>query len=94
MLSTTALVVTLLILLLVGIASIWNGWRGVRLTPEYAGGIVAGMGIGLVICPFLVMNLGVELSQLLWPGVFVFYSGAGLALYAQSRAARGKLLKL
>jgi len=86
----TTTVAIVLIALLFGFGGNLWGSR-VKLTPEYVAGIIAGIGIGLALCPVLITSFGADPKQLTWPGFFISAVGGCLALYAQKRAARGKL---
>ena len=63
------------------------GMGNVKLTKDYVGGIIVGIGMGLVACQLLIRQFSVDPTRLLWPGVLLSVGGAFFVLVTQKLAA-------
>ncbi len=62
----------------------------VRFTPEYAAGIIAGVGGGLVIHPLIERWIAPPPSSLSIAGVILACCGGWIAIYAQRNSTRAR----
>ncbi len=59
-------------------------WK-VKLTSDYVGGIVAGIGMGLAFCPLLLRFISADPRWLSWLGVMLAIGGAFFVRWTQGR---------